>query len=54
MSGVYILNNVNKNKSDKLYVKIGCSKDILKRISQIRSSFRFNGNLDELYLYKTI
>jgi transcription elongation factor GreA-like protein len=54
MSGVYILNNISKNKSDKLYVKIGCSKDISKRVSQIRSSFRFNGNLDELSLYKTI
>ena len=54
MSGVYILNNTNKNKDGKLYLKIGCSKDIEKRVNQIKKSFKFNGNLDELVIYKVI
>ena len=37
-----------------LEVKIGCSKNIDNRIKQIKSSFRFNGNLDELSLWLKI
>jgi hypothetical protein len=54
MSGVYILKNENKSSNDKLYLKIGCSKNIDKRIEQIKKSFKFNGNLDDLIIYKTI
>jgi len=54
MSGIYIIKNLNKSTKDKLFVKIGCSKDIDKRFSQIKSSYRFNGNLDELQIYKII
>ena len=54
MSGVYIIKNLNKSTEDKLFVKIGCSKDIDKRFSLIKSSHRFNGSLDELEIYKTI
>lgn len=54
MSGVYILQNASKSTEDKLYVKIGCSKNIENRIKQIQSSFKFNGNLDELVLYDTL
>lgn len=54
MSGVYILKNTTKSSDEKLYIKIGCSKNIENRIKQIRSSFKFNGNLDELILYETL
>jgi hypothetical protein len=54
MSGVYIIKNVNKSDKNKLYIKIGCSKNIEKRIEQIKKSFRFNGNLDDLIIYQTI
>lgn len=54
MSGVYILINVNKSSSEKLYVKIGCSANIERRIKQIEKSFKFNGSLDELKTYKII
>lgn len=54
MSGVYILKNINKSSTDKMYVKIGCSKNIEQRIKQIKKSFKFNGNLDELHVYKII
>lgn len=54
MSGVYILMNVSKSNSDKLYIKIGCSKNIDNRIKQISRSFRFNGNSDELDIFQTI
>ena len=52
MGYVYIIKNENKSTDDKIYIKIGASKNYIKRISQIRSSFKFNGNLDELSLYK--
>jgi len=54
MSGVYILKNENQSLNNKLYIKIGCSKNIEKRINQIKSSFKFNGNLDKLSLYRII
>jgi hypothetical protein len=54
MSGVYIILNASKSNSDKLYVKIGCSKNVDNRIKQISKSFRFNGNLDELTVLQTI
>jgi transcription elongation factor GreA-like protein len=54
MSGVYILKNENKSLNNKLYIKIGCSKNVEKRIEQIKKSFKFNGNLDDLIIYKTI
>ena len=53
-SGVYILLNETKSTNEELYIKIGCSKNIDKRIKQIKSSFRFNGNLDELSLWLKI
>ena len=54
MGYVYIIKNENKSTADKIYIKIGASKNYIKRISQIVSSFKFNGNLDELSLYKVI
>jgi len=54
MGYVYIIKNENKSTDDKIYIKIGASKDYIKRINQIKSSFKFNGNLDELSLYKVI
>ena len=48
MSGVYILLNETKSTDDELYIKIGCSKNIDKRIKQNKRSYRYNGNLDEL------
>jgi hypothetical protein len=51
---VYIIRNENKSTDDKMYIKIGASKNYIKRIKEIRSSFKFNGNLDELSLYKVI
>jgi hypothetical protein len=54
MGYVYILKNENKSTDDKLYIKIGASKNYIKRMKQIKSSFKFNGNLDELSLYKVI
>jgi hypothetical protein len=54
MGYVYIIKNENKSTDDKIYIKIGASKNYIKRISQIKSSFKFNGNLDELSLYKVI
>ena len=53
-SGVYILINETKSTDELLEVKIGCSKNIDNRINQIKSSFRFNGNLDELSLWLKI
>lgn len=53
-SGVYILLNETKSTDDLLEVKIGCSKNIDNRIKQIKSSFRFNGNLDALSLWLKI
>lgn len=53
-SGVYILLNETKSTDDLLEVKIGCSKNIDNRIKQIKSSFRSNGNLDELSLWLKI
>ena len=53
-SGVYILINETKSTDELLEVKIGCSKNIDNRIKQIKSSFRFNGNLDELSLWLKI
>ena len=53
-SGVYILINETKSTDELLEVKIGCSKNIDNRIKQIKSSFRFNGNLDELSLFTKI
>ena len=46
-SGVYILINETKSTDELLEVKIGCSKNIDNRIKQIKSSFRFNGNLKD-------
>ena len=54
MSGVYIILNKNESTKDKIYVKIGASKDIGKRYKQICASHRFNGFLNELEIYKTI
>jgi hypothetical protein len=54
MSGVYIIKNINKSTEDKLFVKIGCSKNCLKRFSQIKSSYKFNGSDDELELMQII
>lgn len=54
MSGVYIIENTKKSTEDKLYVKIGCSKNVEQRIKQIERSFRFNGNLDKIRIYKII
>ena len=54
MGYVYIIKNENKSTDDKIYIKIGASKDYIKRFKQIVSSFKFNGNLDELSLYKVI
>jgi len=54
MSGVYILKNNTKSNSDQIYIKIGCSKNIEKRVKQIEKSFKFNGNLDELILHKVL
>jgi len=31
MSGVYILNNETQSLNNKLYIKIGCSKNIEKK-----------------------
>ena len=53
-SGVYILINETKSTDELFEVKIGCSKNIDNRIKQIKSSFRFNGNLDELSLWLKI
>lgn len=54
MSGVYFIKNISKSTEDIMYIKIGCSKDINKRFSQIKSSYRFNGSNDELELMLTI
>lgn len=52
--GVYIILNKTKSSEDELIVKVGCSKDIQKRFNQIKSSFKFNGNKDELELFNVI
>lgn len=52
--GVYIILNKTKSINDNLIIKVGCSKDISKRFKQIKSSFKFNGNKDELELFNII
>nr|DAH73287.1 MAG TPA: hypothetical protein [Caudoviricetes sp.] len=52
--GVYIILNKTKSSEDELIIKIGCSKCIQKRFKQIKSSFKFNGNMDELELFQVI
>jgi hypothetical protein len=54
MSGVYIIKNIDKSTKDKLFVKIGCSKNCDSRFSQIKSSFKFNGSDDSLELMQVI
>jgi hypothetical protein len=53
-SGCYIILNKTRSTDKLLNVKIGCSKDCIKRFSQIQSSYRFNGSNDELQLMQII
>lgn len=53
-SGVYVILNETKSTEDKLYIKIGCSKDYNKRFKQICKSYKFNGSLDKLSILITI
>lgn len=42
-SGVYIILDNNRCKEDKLFFKIGCSKNIARRYKEIQKSYNFNG-----------
>lgn len=53
-SGCYIILNKSKSTEDKLFVKLGCSKDCESRFKQIERSNRFMGSKDELELMQII
>jgi hypothetical protein len=53
-SGCYIILNKSKSNEDKLFVKLGCSKDCESRFKQIERSNRFVGSKDELELMQII
>jgi len=53
-SGCYIILNKSKSNEDKLFVKLGCSKDCELRFEQIKRSNRFVGSKDELELIQII
>lgn len=48
-SGVYIIKNLETNN-----IKIGCSKNCIKRIGQVKSSLKFNGFKGEIEIINIV